>query len=79
MAPDVIWHGVEPFQPDFSHMARTLYMKATVLYEDKGDAAGAEAYQDYRRGERDLFATERVAEQSWQAYRAGERGDPTAP
>jgi tetratricopeptide (TPR) repeat protein len=26
-----------------SHMARTLYMKATVLYEDKGDAAGAEA------------------------------------
>jgi tetratricopeptide (TPR) repeat protein len=26
-----------------SHMARSLYMKATVLFEDKGDAAGAEA------------------------------------
>jgi isoamylase len=24
MAPDVIWHGVEPFQPDFSGTARTL-------------------------------------------------------
>ncbi len=22
--PDVIWHGVEPFQPDFSHSSRTL-------------------------------------------------------
>src|SRR5262249_3177601 len=22
--PDVIWHGVEPFAPDFSHMSRTV-------------------------------------------------------
>jgi len=43
------------------------------------DAARVQAYQEYRRGERDLFATERVAEQAWQTYRAGERGDPTAP
>jgi hypothetical protein len=43
------------------------------------DVARAQAYQEYRRGERDLFATERVAQQAWQAYRAGERGDPTAP
>ncbi len=43
------------------------------------DAARVQAYQDYRRGERDLFATERASEQAWQTYRAGERGDPTAP
>jgi hypothetical protein len=43
------------------------------------DAASVQAYQEYRRGERDLFATERASEQAWQAYRAGERGDPTAP
>ncbi len=24
LPPDVIWHGVEPFQPDFSHSSRTL-------------------------------------------------------
>ena len=38
-----------------------------------------QAYQEYRRGERDLFAADRAAEQAWVAYRAGERGDPTAP
>ena len=43
------------------------------------DAAREQAYQDYRRGERDLFATERASEEAWQTYRAGERGDPTAP
>jgi hypothetical protein len=39
----------------------------------------AQAYQEYRRGERDLLAAEKVVEEAWQAYRAGERGDPTTP
>ena len=24
MRPDIIWHGTEPVQPDFSHVSRTL-------------------------------------------------------
>ena len=52
---------------------------AAALSDAASDVATVQAYQDYRRGERDLFATERAAEQAWQTYRAGERGDPTAP
>jgi len=43
------------------------------------DAARVQAYQEYRRGERDLLATERAAKGAWLVYRAGERGDPAAP
>jgi hypothetical protein len=43
------------------------------------DAARVQAYQEYRRGERDLFATERAAEGAWLVYRAGERGDRANP
>jgi hypothetical protein len=43
------------------------------------DAVTSASYQEFRRGERDLFVTERAAARAWQVYRAGERGDPTAP
>jgi hypothetical protein len=40
----------------------------------------SQAYQEYRRGERDsLLATGPAAEKAWLTYRAGERGDPPTP
>jgi hypothetical protein len=40
----------------------------------------SQAYQEYRRGERDnLLATGPATEKAWLSYRAGERGDPPTP
>ena len=39
--PDIIWHGVEPFQPDFSHGSRTL------AYAINGSMTGREPDSDF--------------------------------
>jgi hypothetical protein len=53
--------------------------QATVVGAAAVDMA-SQAYQDYRRGERDfLVATEPATVKAWLTYRAGERGDPAAP
>jgi isoamylase len=41
MEPDVIWHGVEPFRPDFSHGSRTL------AYAINGSMTGREPDSDF--------------------------------
>jgi hypothetical protein len=47
---------------------------------DPALTAESQAYQEYRRGERDsLLATGPAAEKAWLTYRAGERGDPPTP